>query len=68
MAAHSKDLRKTLENWALAGGRWRIVSLSDERAVVDLCTLTGEPMKRFESDDLAVIAYLRTTHSILDLN
>ena len=48
--------------------RWRIVSISNERAVVDLCTCTGEPMERLESDDPAVIAHLRTTHSILDLN
>jgi hypothetical protein len=68
MAAHSNHLRETLENWTLSGGRWRIVALSDNRAVVDLCTITGEPMKRFESDDLAVIAYLRTMHSVLDVN
>jgi hypothetical protein len=67
MIAHSKHLRETLENWTLSGGRWRIVSLSDERAVLDLCTCTGEPMERFESDDPAVIAYLRTTHSVFDL-
>jgi hypothetical protein len=67
MIAHSKHLREKLENWTLSGGRWRIVSLSDERAVLDLCTCTGEPMERFESDDPAVIAYLRTTHSVFDL-
>jgi hypothetical protein len=67
MIAHSKHLRETLENWTLSGGRWRIVSLSDERAVLDLCTCTGEPMERFESDDPVVIAYLRTTHSVFDL-
>jgi hypothetical protein len=68
MAARSTHLRDTLENWTFTGGRWRIVSLSDARAVVDLCTCTGEPLQRLESDDPAVIAFLRTTHSVFDLN
>jgi hypothetical protein len=68
MTIYRKHLLENLENWTLSGGRWRIVSISNERAVVDFCTYTGEPMERLESDDPAVIAYLRTTHSILDLN
>jgi hypothetical protein len=68
MAIHRQPLLDNLESWTLSGGSWRIVSISNERAVVDLCTCTGEPMERLESDDSAVIAYLRTTHSIHDLN
>ncbi len=68
MAIDSRHLFEDLESWALSGGTWRIVSISTERAVVDLCTCTGEPMERLESDDPAVIAHLRTTHSILDVN
>jgi hypothetical protein len=54
-----------LEAFAMfcSGGRWRVVSISDQQAVVDLCTCTGEPMERLESDDPAVIAHLRSTHS-----
>ena len=32
-----------LERWVLFGAQWRIVDLSGESAVVDLCTCTGEP-------------------------
>ena len=68
MAAHRQRLIENLEDWTLSGGSWRMVSISSDQAVVDLCTCTGEPMERLESDDPAVIAYLRTTHSIHDLN
>lgn len=68
MASYRRHLLENLENWTLSGGHWRIVSISNERAVVDLCTYTGEPMERLESDDPAVIAYLRTTHSVFDLS
>jgi hypothetical protein len=34
--------------------------------VVDMCACTSEPMERVESDDLAVIGYLRTAHSELN--
>ena len=49
-----------LERWVLFGAQWRIVELSSERAVVDLCTCTGEPVERWESDDPTLIRYLRT--------
>jgi hypothetical protein len=49
-----------LERWVLFGAQWRIVELSRERAVVDLCTCTGEPVERMESEDPAVIGYVRT--------
>ena len=56
-----------LERWVFFGATWRVVDISRDRAVVDLCSCMGEPVERRESDDPAVIAYLRTTHSILDL-
>ena len=49
-----------LERWVLFGAQWRIVDLSGERAVVDLCTCTGELVERSESDDPAVVRYLRS--------
>ena len=57
-----------LERWVFFGATWRVVDISRDRAVVDLCTCMGVPVERLESDDPAVIAYLRTTHSIVDLN
>jgi hypothetical protein len=55
-----------LERWVLFGAQWRIVELSSERAVVDLCTCTGQPVERLESDDAAVIGYVRPAQRDLD--
>ncbi|MEO8967335.1 MAG: hypothetical protein ABI355_07000 [Solirubrobacteraceae bacterium] len=55
-----------LQRWVLSGARWRVVDISNEHAVVDLWPCMGEPIERAESDDLAVIGYLRTAHSDLD--
>jgi hypothetical protein len=60
---HGQHLLENVENWTLSGGSWRIASISKERAVVELCACTGEPMERLESDDPTVIARLRTTPS-----
>jgi hypothetical protein len=49
-----------LERWVLFGAQWRVIYLSDERAVVDLCACTGELVERLESDDPALIGYLHT--------
>lgn len=49
-----------LERWVFFGAQWRIVELSRERAVVDLCTCTGELVERLESEDPAAIGYVRT--------
>jgi hypothetical protein len=55
-----------LERWVLFGAQWRIVDLSGERGVVDLCTCTGEIVERLQSDDPALIRYLRSAQSELD--
>jgi hypothetical protein len=55
-----------LERWVLSGAHWRVVAISREHAVVDMCTCMGEAVDRVESDDPAVIGYLRTARSGLD--
>jgi hypothetical protein len=60
---HGQHLLENVEDWTLSGGSWRIASISKERAVVELCACTGEPMERLESDDPTVIARLRTMPS-----
>jgi hypothetical protein len=55
-----------LERWVLFGAQWRIVDLSSERAVVDLCTCTGELVERLESEDPALISYVRTAQRDAD--
>lgn len=52
---------ETLERWALFGGHWRALEVSDSRATVELRACTGEPMDRLESDDAALIAYVRSS-------
>ena len=55
-----------LERWALFGAHWRVVRLSPDRAVVDMCACTGELVERAESADAAVIEYLRAARSDRD--
>jgi hypothetical protein len=68
MTNHRGNALDELERWTLSGGHWRLVDISSERAVVDLCACTWEPMERLESDDPVLIAHLRSAHSDLDLD
>ncbi len=40
-----------LERWALSGAHWRVVDISSEQVVVDLCACTGELVERRQSGD-----------------
>ena len=55
----SNDHVAALERWVDHGAFFRIVELSDDRAVVDLCTCYGEPVDRIDSDDPRLVEYLR---------
>jgi hypothetical protein len=48
-----------LERWRDSGATYRILHLSDEAAIVQLCTCFGEPVDRLESRDPGLVAYLR---------
>ncbi|HWC87952.1 MAG TPA: hypothetical protein VG388_15570 [Solirubrobacteraceae bacterium] len=48
-----------LERWELAGAHWRVVDITSDHVVVDLCACTGEPVERVESGEPAVISYVR---------
>jgi hypothetical protein len=48
-----------VRRWEDHGAEWRAVHVSDERAVVDLCTCTGEPVERLESSDPELIRFIR---------
>jgi hypothetical protein len=50
-----------LRRWEEHGATWRAVHVSDDRAIVDLCTCTGEPVERMESSDPELIRFVRTT-------
>ena len=53
------DPVEVLTRWEYHGAVWRIESLTDQHAVVMLCTCTGEPVERLESDDDALLKFLR---------
>jgi hypothetical protein len=48
-----------LVRWEEHGANWRAVEVSDRRAVVELCTCHGEPVDVLESDEPALIAFVR---------
>ena len=48
-----------LTRWEEHGARWRAVEVSDERAVVELCTCYGEPVDLVQSDAPELIAFVR---------
>jgi len=50
---------EVLTRWEDHGAVWRVVALSDRKALVDLCTCHGEPVDRLQSDDPKLIAWLR---------
>lgn len=47
-----------LEDWELNGATWRAITLDQRRAVLDLCSCSGERMDRVESTDPALIEYV----------
>jgi len=55
-----------LDRWVQFGAQWRLVELTETRAVVDLCTCTGEPVERRTSSDSAVIAHVRAESRLPD--
>lgn len=48
-----------LLRWEEHGAEWRVLHLSDDRAIVDLCTCYGEPVDQLDSTDAELIAWLR---------
>jgi hypothetical protein len=48
-----------LERWTDHGASWRALEVSDELAVVELCTCYGEPVDVVESGRPDLIAYVR---------
>lgn len=49
-----------LEDWELHGAIWRVLTVTDERAVVELCSCSGEPMDVAASDASEVIEFVRS--------
>jgi hypothetical protein len=48
-----------LEDWELHGAIWRAREVTDERAVVELCSCSGELMDVAEGDAPELIEFVR---------
>jgi hypothetical protein len=48
-----------LERWVENGAAWRALEVSDERAVVELCTCYGEPVDVLAGAAPELVAYVR---------
>jgi hypothetical protein len=49
---------ETLERWEAHGATWRVVTLTGELAVVELCTCYGERVEELRSSDPELIRFL----------
>jgi hypothetical protein len=49
-----------LNRWELFGATWRVVEMTDDHVVIDLCTCTNELVQRRESDDRALVQHVRS--------
>ena len=49
-----------LEDWELHGATWRVLEVTGQRAVVELCSCFGEPMDLVEGDSPELIAFVRS--------
>ena len=55
-----------LERWKRSGAHWRVVQVSEDHVVLDLCACTGEVVERRESSDGEVIRYVRSERGEAD--
>ncbi len=55
----TEDPVTILERWRDSGAEYRVLHLSDQAAIVELCTCLGDPVERLESGDPRLIEYLR---------
>jgi hypothetical protein len=61
MSAHVRQITvEDLERWEEHGATWRTLELSDDRAVVELCTCYGEPVDRLQSESPDLIEFVRS--------
>lgn len=51
---------EALTRWEQNGATWRALEISDERAVVELCTCYGEPVDTLQSDRPELIEFVRS--------
>jgi hypothetical protein len=59
-AARAEITVAELERWVDHGATWRALEVSDDHAVVQLCTCYGEPVDVREGGAADLIDYLRS--------
>jgi hypothetical protein len=59
-AARAEITVAELEQWVDHGATWRALEISDDHAVVELCTCYGEPVDVREGAAADLIDYLRS--------
>jgi hypothetical protein len=52
-----------LERWAAHGATWRVLTLTEKLAVVELCTCHGTPVDELRSSDPALLRFLSARES-----
>lgn len=50
---------EALTDWEDSGATWRPIEVTDERAVVELCTCYGEPVDTLRSEAPELIEFVR---------
>lgn len=60
------DPVEVLRRWEDHGALWRVEALTGDRAVVVMCTCHGEPVDRLESEDPALLRFLREREASTD--
>jgi hypothetical protein len=58
--SHRQGTIRELEDWELHGATWKPLELSSERAVVELCTCSGELVDVVQSGELEFIEFVRS--------
>ena len=48
-----------LERWQESGATWRALEITDDSAVVELCTCTGEPVDVLAGTGADLVAFVR---------
>jgi hypothetical protein len=51
---------ETLTRWEDNGASWRALEITDDHAVVELCTCYGEPVDTLQGDTPELIEFVRS--------
>jgi hypothetical protein len=55
-----------LQHWEAHGATWRMITLTEKLAVVELCTCSGTPVDRLRSSDPELPRFLSAPRATAD--